>query len=364
MKIFSLPSHATRTRTSGVDYARIISPMKNLNGYKGIETFVYDPKVEELHNNVLEWEPLAKKYDVFYFNYIHNPWGYAVMGMLARKYGVKLILDMDDSLWDLHDDNPAHSVWKKGGAAIGNFTSICNDVDYITCTNEYLKHLIMSKTNKKSHQIKVIPNYIDLKVYKHRTKFKDDGQIMLTHFGSSTHWLDLGEKEFFKGVDRIMREYPNVKFRTIGAWIPKFRQKWGSRFDLKYGDQDLYKWVNEKFPSYMDDTDILLTPLVEDVYNKCKSSIKWLEASSAKIPGVWSDIRQYSEVIDGTNGLLATTGGDWYRGIKSLIDDKEKRRKMGEKAYLDVKNNWEITDHLEEYKALFEEAIDNGKKRV
>ena len=358
MKIFCLPSHASKERTSGVDYARIISPMKNLNGHRDIETFVYDPLGEELHNDPLEWKPLAEKYDIFYFNYIHNPWGFAAMGSMARGHGVKLIMDMDDSLWDLHEDNPAHSVWKKGSEAINNFTSICNEVDYITCTNEYLKHVIMSRTNKRADQIKVIPNYIDLNVYKHRSEFKDDGQIMLTHFGSSTHWLDLEDSEFFKGVDRIMREYPNVKFRAIGAWLPKFRQKWGARFDLKYGHQDVYKWIDEKFPTYMDETDILLTPLIEDVYNKCKSPIKWLEASSAGIPGVWQDIRQYQEIVDGTNGLLAKNGSEWYHAIKKLIDEPLTRNKMGTNAYKEVKKYWTIQDHLEEYADLFEKSLD------
>lgn len=354
MKIFGLPSHQTKERTSGVDYARILQPLKYLNGYKDIETTLFNIKKKT------DWLNVAKTHNVIYFNYLNNPWGFASMGAMARHYGVKLVMDLDDSLWNLHDDNPAHSVYKKGSQGIKDFISICNEVDYITTTNSYLKHVIMNNTNKKADKIKVFPNYIDFKFYSHRTRFKDTKEIQLTHFGSTTHFIDLSTPEFIKGVDRIMKEYPNVSFRTVGAFIPAFRQKWGARYENRYGHMDIKHWVKDKdkFPQYMNETDILLVPLIDDIYNRSKSHIKWLEASSAKIPGVWQDIRQYSEVVDGNNGLLAKKDTEWYNAIKKLIDNKELRRNMGEKAYEDVKENWQIQDHLDEYANFFEMVID------
>lgn len=358
MNIYALPSHQEKTRTHGVDYARIISPMKALNGYKGIKTTLYDILKDEKHNNPAEWFDIMKENDIFYFNYLNNPWGFAAMGMVARKEGVKLVMDVDDDIWDIHKDNPASSVYHRGSPALGNFTSICNEVDYITTTNEYLKHVIMNNTNKTADRIKVFPNYIDLQIYKYVSPFKDDGQIQLLHYGSSTHANDLDDHQFFQGVDRIMREYPNVTLKTIsGVFIPKFRERWGQRYSIAFGAQDLYKWVDEKFPRYMSGTDILVVPLVNDVYNKCKSQIKWLEASSTKIPGVWADIRQYQEVVDGTNGLLAEKDKDWYKGIKTLIDDKDKRKRFGEQAYKDVKEKWQLQDHLQEYYDFFESLL-------
>jgi glycosyltransferase involved in cell wall biosynthesis len=106
----------------------------------------------------------------------------------------------------------------------------------------------------------------------------------------------------------------------------------------------------------MEDADILVTPLMDDVYNRCKSQIKWLEASSAAIPGVWQKIRQYEEVIDGTNGILAKKDTEWYKAIKYLIDNPEKRKKMGEKTFKDVKK-WQTQEHLEEYAQFFHQIL-------
>src|SRR3990167_9279933 len=354
MNIYCLPSHTTKENTTGVDFARMIQPMTHLNGYKNIKVDIYDPTIDEKHNNPIEWIDVMKNNQIFYFNYLNNPWGFAAMGMMARKEDVIIVMDIDDDIWDIKTDNVAREVYHKGSSALGNFTSICNEVDYITCTNDYLKHVIMNYTNKTHDRIKVFPNYIDLKTYKYKPPFKDDMQIVLTHFGSTTHFYDLDNIEFIKGMDRIMKEYPNVIFKTIGAFIQEFREKWGQRYENHFGHQDIHGWIDTKFPQFMEETDIMVVPLIDDVYNRCKSNIKWLEVSSAGKPGVWQDVRQYSECIDGRNGLLASKDTQWYKAIKKLIDDKQLRKEMGENAYDDVRDNWQIQNNLEGYKQFFQ----------
>lgn len=358
MRIFGFPSHGTKTRVAGVDFARVIQPVESLQGYKGTKVSVYDPVKDEKHSEPTEWIDIMENHDIMYFNYLNNPWAFAVMGMVARKNGVKIIMDIDDSMWDIHDDNPAYKTYQPGGQAIKDLNSIINEVDHITCTNEYLKNVIISRTNKRPDQITVLPNYIDFNIYHYRPEFKDTEDILITHFGSTTHFKDLDTHPFFMGMDKIMKEYPHVKFRSVGAFLGKFRKKWGLRYENYYGHEDIYTWIKEKYPKYMEETDFFVTPLVDDIYNRCKSPIKWLEASAVKKPGIWQDIRQYREVIDETNGFLAKKDKDWYRAMKELIEDKEKRKAMGEKAFKDVEKGWQMKDHKEDYYQMFKAVID------
>lgn len=359
IRVYAFPSHTMDDQVTGVDFARIIQPMKALNGKHGIDVTIYDAAVETKHNDPLEWDEVMKNCDIFYFNYLNNPWGFAVLGMMARKYGVKLVMDLDDSLWNIRSDNPASRVYHKGSKALGDFTSICNEVDYLTTTNPYLRNVIMQNTNKNADKIKIFPNYVDLEMYTHRSEFKDTGRITLLHFGSTTHFLDLKTQDFVDGIDKIMKEYPNVEFKTVGAFIPKFREKWGRRYANVFGHTNIYHWIKDedKFPNFMDMADILVVPLDDDVYNRCKSNIKWLETSSAKMPGVYQNIRQYSECIDGTNGLTASKDKEWYRAIKLLIDNPDKRQKMGEKAFKDISDNWQMKDHTQEYADFFKSLL-------
>lgn len=362
IKIYTFPTHGTHERTTGVDFVRMMQPMEALNGYKygdyEFEVMVYDVKKHFEDKDTHNWLKIAKNYDIIYLNYMPNAWGYAAMGAMARANNRKIVMDLDDSLWDLKPDNSAHAVYHKGSEALSNFTAMCNDVDYITCTNSYLKNVILNNTYKRAEKVKVFPNYVDLNFYKHRSSAKVEPQLTLLHYGSTTHFVDLQEQEFANGVDKIMQEYPNVKVKFVGAFIPDFKRRWGHRYENAFGHSDIYKWVDEKFPEFMDEADVIVVPLTNDKYNKCKSSIKFIETASAKKPGVWQKIRQYEEVIDGKNGFLARTADDWYQAIKKLTDDVELRREMGENAYKTVEKNWQMKDHLEDYAKFFIETLD------
>jgi glycosyltransferase involved in cell wall biosynthesis len=280
------------------------------------------------------------------------------MGCLARKNNRKIVLDMDDALWYIQPDNTAYQHYQKGGEAYHNVTAIANEVDYITTTNGYLRNIIASKTNKSHNKIEVFPNYIDFNLYSHRSEFKDTVDIQLLHFGSSSHFKDLQDEEFCKAIDRLFREYPNLTLKTIGAMISKYKIRWGQRYSHDFGHVDLYTWVKEKMPIFLDQTDILVTPLTDNVYNKAKSSIKFIEGSSYKKPGVWQRIRQYEEVIkDGENGFLARTEDEWYFAIKRLIDDKVLRKKCGENAFKTTEEDWQIHKNIYRYANFFKRVL-------
>ena len=346
IRIFALPSHATKKRTSGVDFARIIQPMKALDGYVlgdiKFKVHVYDV----VKDKTLDWMEVAKEYDIMYLNYTAVPMQFAMMGLMMRKYGRPIVLDLDDSLWDIVEDNPAYKIYKKGSEAIKNFTSIANEVDYITTTNGYLRNVIDHHTKKKD--ITVFPNYIDFDLYNHRAKFKDTLEIKLLHFGSTTHFKDLQTEEFGKGIDKIMKRYPNVKLKTVGAMIPAYKKRWGQRYEDGFGDVDVYKWIKDKFPAFMDEADICVIPLEINPYTICKSDIKRSEMSSAGKPIVAQKIRQYkASITNGVDGYLVKTADDWFKAISKLIEDKKHRREVGQKGFEKVRDTKQMKDHVE-----------------
>ena len=357
IKVLAMPGHTTEEGITGVDYARIINPMKTLNGKHDIQVDILTPKKDK-KTTVVTWWERAKKYDIFYLNYNNNPKGFAAMGCMAKKEGKKIVCDLDDSLWNIKSDNTAYNAFKKGSEGLRVVTAILKESDYITCTNPYLKNVIRHNTDKQADKIKVFRNYIDLDLYKFKIGVKDRKNITIMHFGSTSHFQDLQDGGFLEGMDMLMKEYPNVIFKTIGAFISKYKHRWGTKYSHGYGSQDLYTWVKEKFPIFMKEADIIVAPLEEDVYTRCKSSIKYIEASSAKKPGVWQNIRQYSEVVDGENGLLARTSREWYEAMKSLVESYELRKSVGQKAYETTKKNWQMKNHIKEYADFFKEIVD------
>lgn len=346
MKLYAFPSHTTKERTSGVDYARVIQPAQALK-----DTFtvrIFDTSTKD------NWVDIGKEYDAIFFNYLNNDWGYATMACYNRMHKHKIVLDVDDDLWDVLPDNTAYEVYHKGTKALKNFTLICKDVDAVITTNSYLRNVINFNTGVPLDKIHVIPNYINLEVYNTAPKPRHQPNVVIGHMGSTTHFNSLLNEDFIKGMDMVMKQFPNVIFRTIGSFIPLFKDKWGARYENAFGDPDIYKWA-KKMPEMLADIDFMVTPLVDNLYNRCKSSIKWLEASSAKRVGCWQAIRQYQEVIDGDNGFLCNSPDSWYNCMKVLIEDKERRDEMAETAYNQVKKDWTIQGNVNRYEKLFKD---------
>lgn len=357
-KIFCMPSHTFIDRTSGVDFLRIIQPMTALNGYKDrdieIETKVFNHKTDPS----FDWRDIFQEYDAVYFNYTTNDIGYAVMGTLAQKYGKKLILDVDDALHEILQDNSAYEIFKPGSWGREVVTAIMGDVHHVTVTNKHLKNSVLHNTNRNSRDITVLPNYIDLDVYNHRCEFKDRGYYKAIHFGSSTHFASFYSKPFMAALDRIMREFPNFTFMTVGAFVAEFKKKWGMRYEQLFGDPDLFKWI-EKQKGYMDDADFMLVPLIDNSYNRSKSNTKRWEGSSYKIPFIAQNIRQYREVIDdGIDGYLCDTEESWYRAISTMILDAKKRKEVGIAGYERTVRDAQMKDNVWRYAEMIKNVLD------
>lgn len=356
LKVFALASHTFVDKISGVDYCRIIQPMKYLKGYKDKDVEFKVTVYDHSKNESFDWRDVFKDYDIIYFNYTNNDIGYAIMGLMAQKYKKKLICDLDDDLFSILPDNPAYPIFKTGAWGNTVVKAIINDVSHVTCTNSHLKHSLEFQLKEPKDKVTVLPNYIDLDLYKYRCKFKDRGFYKALYFGSSTHFADLYSKPFYNAMDRVMKEYPNFSFMSVGAFVPKYRDKWGVRYEQGFGHTDLIEWI-KLMPKFMDDVDFMVVPLINNVYNRSKSSIKFLEASSYKIPGVYQNIRQYQQMIkNGVNGYLVSTEEEWYKSIVSLINDTKLRRSMGEEAFKTTEK-WQIQNHLQEYASMFKEIL-------
>lgn len=359
IKIYALPSHQTKERTSGVDYVRVIQPMTLLNGYSDgeveFEVDIYDIHKKDQGEDA--WVKVAKKYDLVFLNYTVLDWQYAAMGAPLRGEGKKIIMDLDDAIWHVNPDNIVHDQLKELDAGY-KVTCMLDDVDGVVTTNGYLRNVIANKSYKKHDQILVAPNQIDLTHYSHRFPAKDNGKIVLMHYGSTSHFDDLLLPQFVEGVDRILKEYPNVILKTVGAFISELRYKWGMRYENAFGDVDIYKWRDIKFPEYLAEADIMVTPLIDNLYNRCKSDIHFIEIGSAGRPGVYSDTRPYSDTIEhGKTGYLARSAEDWYTSIKSLIDSKELRQTMGDNAFDVVKAERQAQDHVKEYAEFIKKIL-------
>ncbi len=88
--------------------------------------------------------------------------------------------------------------------------------------------------------------------------------------------------------------------------------------------------------SYWDllrEADINISVLVPDVFNDCKSEIKWMEAAMFGIPSVVSSTQTHREVIvEGETGFLCETSEAFHAALDRLVRSPEDRARIGEAA--------------------------------
>ena len=167
-------------------------------------------------------------------------------------------------------------------------------------------------------------------------------KLKIAYFsGSITHNENF---ELIKpAVIQILQKYPNVELHLVGHLdIPKELRD----FENQLVFHDYVDW--QVLPQLIADIDINLAPLVDTVFNRAKSEIKWIEAALVKVPTLASQIGAFSEMIrDGETGVLVPDSA-WFEKLEKVILSQAYRKEIGEKAYDFVIKNCVTDEHQDE----------------
>lgn len=187
----------------------------------------------------------------------------------------------------------------------------------------YMRDVIGAK------DVYVFPNTVVPKDYENIRAIRTDDSIRILWQGGMTHWVDWYPLR--DALKVVAQKHPNVKFVIFGEW---------------------FKWIHENIPDHMVEhhpwvdypayklkrgllnIDINLCPLVNNVFNACKSAIKWYEGSVWETPEATlaGKTATYDEIVDGETGLIYETNGEFVEKLSRLIEDAELRRRLGEGA--------------------------------
>ena len=87
--------------------------------------------------------------------------------------------------------------------------------------------------------------------------------------------------------------------------------------------------------------DCAVMPLVDDVFNRCKSGVRVIDASSVGVPSLVGTVGDMSQiVVHGKTGYVAQTSADWLTALQSLSKDRGACAAMGRKARETLESQW------------------------
>ena len=260
---------------------------------------------------------------------------------LAKDYGKPIFFDIDDLVFDtLYTDQlsytkglPRHEK-ENYDANVRNYGYMLENCDgAITSTNQLQKELkkyqskVLLNRNLASDELISISSQF-LKDYSHVSDVVKIGYFS----GSISHNENF---ELIKpAIKQLLKKYSNVQLHIVGILdTPKDMKP----FENQIVTHDYVDW--DKLPVLISEVDINLAPLVDSIFNRAKSEIKWIEAALVKVPTVASKIGAFSDmVIDGETGLLATDD-QWFDKLEALVLSPELRQNLAESAYRAVLEN-------------------------
>lgn len=285
------------------------------------------------------WKMVLSGLPGYDFVFIHReaaPLGPPVFEWIISKiFRKKIIYDFDDAIWIPNTSKENKLVsWIK---AFWKIKYICKWADKVVGGNDYLCEYALS-FNKK---VIKIPTCVDTANRHNRLKDQHTGKIKVGWTGSHS------TMKFLNQLIPVLRELQtryDFEFVVISNKPPAFELS-----SLRF-----IPWNEGTEVEDLLQLNIGVMPLEKDPWCEGKCGFKLIQYLSVGIPAIASPIGVNQAIIeDGKNGFLCETKEEWDRALSFLIEQTDKRTKMGELGRSKIENEYSISSQSVKYTGLF-----------
>lgn len=288
---------------------------------------------------------------------------------LCKQKKIPLIFDIDDLIYNpdtvvtyvnhMRDEKKELDLlhgWLMNSVSLYLVAKQC---DCFICTTPFLENCIKEDFGKQVH---IIPNYynreqetISEDILTHREY--DKSRFCIGYFsGSPSHQADFGICE--KSLVSLLSKYDNMYLKIVGymnlsSELEALKQKGKVIFKPFCSYKQLQYEIGE--------ADVNIAPLVDCVFNDCKSELKFFEAAIVKVPSVVSSVGVYKSVIkNGENGCLCKPY-EWHEALERLYHNEKLRKSIAENAYTYARENYNYRNFAKLIETTFYDIISGYK---
>ena len=339
-------------RYEGCYYVRCMLPMLH-NGWDGAKKFL----TSELDSTEVMLQK-ALNSDIVVFQRPDTPDKTKAIKLL-KQAGKKIVFDNDDTyipdsgfpMLDLPENK---KFVKKFNSEL--YKNI-KQADLVTTTTEMLAR----EYRMMNDNVVVLPNCIDEFDWDEPIRNETD-KVRIGLVGSVGY-------DGYKVIEPLLKDLSkrdNIELVLFGLskenWSGVINQLYSDTF--KFIEENNVEWHAQVPMEKYNDTlnnlalDIMLIPRKETYFNKCKSNIKYLEASMLEIPVIASSFNNgpYEE-LDGKIGIKCKDK-DFKYHTEKLINDKSLRRQIGKNARDYVLKNYNIEDWASKWMTAYKKIYD------
>lgn len=264
---------------------------------------------------------------------------------IAKKENKPVIYEIDDLLIAMPEDHP---FLKWFTSTLEYILLAVIEADRVIVSSDLLKKVFLPLNPDIETWPSYPPDWIWPSIPPSPTSQSKDDKVRVGFMGGLTHGVDLDM------ILPLLQQLANETQKKLEFHF------WGSAPSRLINDQTYLHHMEEiidyrrhaELVTQMK-VDIFIAPLVDNLFNRCKSSIKYWEYSALGIVGVYSNLDPYARVItNGKNGFLASTPEEWYQLLKLLIDNRDLRHSIAHDAYLHYVRQGKMSLHLEKWKQI------------
>ena len=234
-------------------------------------------------DSITEEELAEKQYDIVFIN---RTWDKNDLFDLRKKYGFKLVVDVDD-YWLLNADHLMFDFFHETNYA-SNLIKHMREADLVTCTHERLAEAI----SVHNPNVLIVPNAIPYGQSQFNGERVATDTVKIFWAGGITHEQDLkllqgpikkldGNVQMVLGGYADSNETERYYWRRMANYFTSDKRLTHTLFR----GLDVFNYYN-----LFKHADIMLIPLVKNNFNKYKSNIKILEAAGKAVPVVVSAV--------------------------------------------------------------------------
>lgn len=289
---------------------------------------------------------------------------------LREVRGVAVVIDVDDDLSAIHPSNPAFTYLDPNRAKhevqaalrSGELKLESADRAYGFLKNKYTHswHNLSEACKHASVVTVSTPGLLK--------RYAAHGRGVVVSNFAPDHYLNVEHEDSNKiGWGAALHSHPNdppavgnalarvvsegATFATIGD-SKGVGTAFGLREEPPGGDVTLEEW-----PTALTKIGIGIAPLADTLFNSRKSWLKPLEMSAVGVPWIASPRAEYAKLHKNYGaGLLAEKPRDWYRALRSLLDDPEHRMDLSAVGR-EAADNLRLSANAWRYAEAWEQAL-------
>lgn len=340
MEVCAVPADS-----SGCGAVRVVYPCRAVEASRAVRVRLLSPQAPQ-RKGLSGEVPVALDAGDAEVVVLHRPAHKALVDVIPvlQAEGRAVVVDIDDNLSAPHPD---HQWARSGSVSSVELARACAMADLVTVSTPALAEVYGAHG-----RVAVLRNCVPEGML--RMGRESDGKtlgwggVVVTHpgdlpvtGGAVAEALDVAAWRFkvIGGADRVRAELGlyDEPASTGGLEVEDYQQQLGT-------------------------LDVGIAPLGDTPFNWAKSGLKPLEYAARGVPFVASPTPEYRLLVAQGAGLLASSPGEWFSGLRDLMRDESLRHEKREQGYM-VARKHTYEAHAQDWVYAWSEAITNRRAR-